>query len=87
MGPDAMKQSKSTKTRRPYLVAMVLGTAIAALGTAESAEISPQAINSISRYCTACWRNARLPPDLWGDCTQEVLCCWNACRRPAGSRC
>src|SRR4051794_34895212 len=74
MGLQAMKQPKSAKIRRPYLVAVVLGTALAAMGTAESAEISTQAISSISRYCTACWRNARLPPDLWGDCTQEVLC-------------
>jgi RNA polymerase sigma factor (sigma-70 family) len=72
-----MKQSSSSKIRRPYLVAMVLGTALAAMGTSESGcaeEISTRAISSISRYCTACWRNARLPPDLWGDCTQEVLC-------------
>lgn len=68
-----MKQTKSSRTRRPYLVAMVLGTALAAMG-AERSEVSPRAISSISRYCTACWRNAHLPPDLWGDCTQEVLC-------------
>jgi RNA polymerase sigma factor (sigma-70 family) len=63
--------------RRPYLVAVVLGTALAALGTAEKAQavesISPQAINNLSRYCTVCWKNARLPIDQWGDCTQEVL--------------
>lgn len=69
-----MKQSNSSKARRPYLVAMVLGTALAAMGTADGAEVSTRAIDSISRYCTTCWRNARLPPDLWGDCTQEVLC-------------
>jgi RNA polymerase sigma factor (sigma-70 family) len=27
----------------------------------------------MSRYCTVCWRNARLQPDHWSDCTQEVL--------------
>src|SRR5262249_60077215 len=26
------------------------------------------------RYRTACWRNARLDPRLWDDCTQEVCC-------------
>src|SRR5262249_37939591 len=26
-----------------------------------------------SRYCTVCWRNARLPADTWTDCTQEVF--------------
>jgi RNA polymerase sigma factor (sigma-70 family) len=27
----------------------------------------------MGRYCTACWRNARLPADAWSDCTQEVF--------------
>ena len=57
-----------------YLAAVVLGGALAALGPGASAgEISGQAIQDISRYCTACWRSARLPVDRWGDCTQEVL--------------
>src|SRR5213593_4816388 len=71
-----MKSSFTGKIRRPYLMAVVLGTAIAAVGPATNAnaeEISPKAINNISRYCTACWRNARLPQDQWNDCTQEVL--------------
>jgi RNA polymerase sigma factor (sigma-70 family) len=57
------------------MVAMVLGTALAAMTPAARAgqEASPGAINDISRYCTACWRNARLPVDRWGDCTQEVF--------------
>src|SRR5205807_5900385 len=71
-----MKTSITNKIRRPYLMAVVLGTAIAAMGPeakANASEISPKAINNISRYCTACWRNARLPQDQWNDCTQEVL--------------
>src|SRR4051812_45783605 len=31
------------------------------------------ALTGITRYCTACWRNARLPADVWPDCTQEVF--------------
>ena len=57
-------------------MAMVLGTALTALGPAR-AQASPdtlRAVNDMSRYCTACWRNARLPADHWNDCTQEVLC-------------
>jgi RNA polymerase sigma factor (sigma-70 family) len=72
-----MKSSLSSKIRRPYVMAVVLGTALAAFGSEDSAsasEISPKAISNISRYCTACWRNARLPQDQWNDCTQEVLC-------------
>src|SRR3954470_2236633 len=71
-----MKTSLTNKIRRPYLMAVVLGTALAAMGPeakADAGEISPKAINNISRYCTACWRNARLPQDQWNDCTQEVL--------------
>ena len=57
---------------------MVLGTALSALGTpaahsAATAETTARAVNDVSRYCTACWRNARLPAHCWGDCTQEVL--------------
>jgi RNA polymerase sigma factor (sigma-70 family) len=71
-----MKSSITRNVNRPYLMAVVLGTALAAAGAdaAEATEISPKAINNISRYCTVCWRNARLPEDQWGDCTQEVLC-------------
>ena len=71
-----MKSSITRNVRRPYLMAVVLGTALAAAGpeSTEATEISPKAINNISRYCTACWRNARLPEDQWSDCTQEVLC-------------
>ena len=66
------------KTRRHYVAAMVLGTALSALGSgtataATAADISPRDINHLDRYCTACWRNARLPMDRWPDCTQEVF--------------
>src|SRR5215469_8238517 len=66
----------ATKARkgRKYLVAVVLGTTLSAMGSAAASEISPRAVSDISRYCTACWRNARLDPDCWLDCTQEVFC-------------
>jgi RNA polymerase sigma factor (sigma-70 family) len=59
-----------------YVVAMVLGTALSALGTQASSASEPalRAVNDISRYCTTCWRNARLDPNSWTDCTQEVFC-------------
>jgi RNA polymerase sigma factor (sigma-70 family) len=71
-----MKSTITNKIRRPYLMAVVLGTALAAMGTdahVNAEEISPKAITNISKYCTVCWRNARLPQDQWNDCTQEVL--------------
>ena len=60
---------------RRVMAAVVLGTALSAIGgeRAVAAEVSPQAVNDIGRYCTSCWRNARLPADAWGDCTQEVF--------------
>jgi RNA polymerase sigma factor (sigma-70 family) len=57
-------------------MAMVLGTALTALGGAPASaapDTTLRAVNDISRYCTTCWRNARLHPDVWTDCTQEVL--------------
>jgi RNA polymerase sigma factor (sigma-70 family) len=67
------------KSRRPrkgrYVVAMVLGTALSALGSASVASpAEARAVNDISRYCTTCWRNARLDPNSWTDCTQDVFC-------------
>src|SRR5260370_19717747 len=56
---------------------MVLGTALSAFpgGQAKAAPAAPRdrTISDISRYCTACWRNARLPVTSWNDCTQEVF--------------
>jgi RNA polymerase sigma factor (sigma-70 family) len=74
----SMSRPKSSRNSgKPYVMAVVLGTALAALNSTESLsahEGNPeQAISNISRYCTACWRNARLPIDRWGDCTQEVF--------------
>src|SRR5947207_2313533 len=83
-GPDTRRRTltdtcASTSRRpRPYVMAMVLGTALSALSPAARAEgASPATLRTVadlSRYCTACWRNARLPADFWNDCTQEVLC-------------
>jgi hypothetical protein len=48
---------------------LVIG--LAAL-TAQASETD--LVRDIQRYCTVCWRNARLDPRLWDDCTQEVCC-------------
>lgn len=61
------------RSQRPYVVAMVLGTALSAFGPARAAASTQDAIRDMGRYCTTCWRNARLPADAWGDCTQEVF--------------
>jgi RNA polymerase sigma factor (sigma-70 family) len=62
--------------RRGAIAALVLGTALTAAGTAPAEPQTTEtlrAVGDISRYCTACWRNARLHPDSWTDCTQDVF--------------
>lgn len=69
---------QTQRKRRNVMAAVVLGTALSTMGAAPAAtaatpETVAQSLRDISRYCTACWRNARLPADCWNDCTQEVL--------------
>jgi RNA polymerase sigma factor (sigma-70 family) len=70
--------SPKHRLRKPYVMAVVLGTALSAFGPSQGVigqtpEETLRAINDMNRYCTTCWRNARLPLDAWGDCTQEVF--------------
>jgi RNA polymerase sigma factor (sigma-70 family) len=61
--------------RRPYMMAVVLGAALSAIGSAQADSAIPErTINDIARYCTTCWRNARIDPNQWGDCTHDVFC-------------
>lgn len=64
--------------RRQLLAAVLVGTALSALTTTSEVQgqvpdSTAQAVAALSRYCTVCWRNARLHPDCWADCTQEVF--------------
>ncbi|WP_250847186.1 RNA polymerase sigma factor [Aquisphaera insulae] len=63
--------SMLARTRRAGPAAMALVVGLAAL-TAQASET--ELVRDIQRYCTVCWRNARLDPTLWDDCTQEVCC-------------
>ena len=81
MIPSAAAQSRS------LVMAVVLGTALTTssggrsqVATVEQGapqnsgrDLSLETIRDITRYCNACWRNARLPADEWNDCTQQVL--------------
>jgi RNA polymerase sigma factor (sigma-70 family) len=71
---------RSAAGRRNVVVAVMLGTALTTLAPARASasapaadEPTPQTLTDLSRYCTACWKNARLPADYWTDCTQEVF--------------
>lgn len=69
-----MKRFVPAARSRAMMVAVVLGTALAASpAKGSTADLSPKAIQDISKYCQACWRNARLPADRWEDCTQSVF--------------
>lgn len=70
----------SKRSSRNMMVAMVLGTALAATPSkasastnAAGASASAKAVTDITKYCQTCWRNARLPADRWQDCTQAVF--------------
>jgi RNA polymerase sigma factor (sigma-70 family) len=66
----------TAQASRRLMAAVVVGTAMSALGAdARAAQAQPttDAVTDISKYCQVCWRNARLDPDSWPDCTQEVL--------------
>jgi DNA-binding CsgD family transcriptional regulator len=72
---------------RSVMVAVVLGTALTAGGNKANGQTATRtskfnpaddagqqdAVRDITRYCQACWRNARLPADRWPDCTQQVF--------------
>src|SRR5215203_118207 len=68
---DNQANTKGPRGRSGGTTAMALVVGLAAL-TAQASETD--LVRDIQRYCTACWRNARLDPGLWDDCTQEVCC-------------
>jgi RNA polymerase sigma factor (sigma-70 family) len=68
-----MKRSRSLSSTPRYVTALLVGTALSALGAVPAEASAARAVNDMTRYCTVCWRNARLQPDHWSDCTQEVL--------------
>lgn len=65
----------ATTRTRSVMAAVVLGTALSAAPelAAGPTAVPTAAVDDISRYCQACWRNARLPADRWQDCTQQVF--------------
>ena len=70
--------SASGRSMAGVMAAVMLGTGLggqdACAGTpSNSQQIDDSAVRDITRYCQVCWRNARLPDDLWADCTQQVF--------------
>lgn len=60
---------------RSMMMAVVIGASLTSSGESAQAAAPPpdRAIADLTKYCTACWRNARLPADRWDDCTQQVF--------------
>src|SRR6476660_8174826 len=71
MSPNVPPNPPSPRNRRAGPAAMALVVGLAALTACAS---ESELVHDIQRYCTVCWRNARLDPCLWDDCTQEVCC-------------
>ncbi|WP_422924969.1 sigma-70 family RNA polymerase sigma factor [Singulisphaera sp. PoT] len=71
MPQDTLVSPKGQRALRAGPTAMALVIGLAAL-TAHASE--SDLVRDIQRYCTVCWKNARLDPGLWDDCTQEVCC-------------
>src|SRR3954453_9469289 len=69
MSEETRQTPKANRSLRAGPTAMALVIGLAAL-TAQASE--SELVRDIQRYCTVCWRNARLDPGLWDDCTQEV---------------
>jgi RNA polymerase sigma factor (sigma-70 family) len=64
------------RTSNTMVAAMLVGAALATMGPRSpklSTPVKQERLTDISKYCTACWRNARLSADRWDDATQEVL--------------
>jgi RNA polymerase sigma factor (sigma-70 family) len=68
-GPPAPAESGRKRRAAPATMALVVGLAALTAGASEL-----DLVHNIQRYCAACWRNARLDPGVWDDCTQEVCC-------------
>lgn len=72
-----MVTPSSAARSRSMMAAVVIGTALSAMGARAATVSTPteetSLVNDLSKYCQACWRNARLPQDRWGDCTQQVF--------------
>jgi RNA polymerase sigma factor (sigma-70 family) len=69
--PSAAASRSQRALRGGTTTAMALVIGLAALtATASESDL----VRDIQRYCTVCWKNARLDPGLWDDCTQEVCC-------------
>jgi RNA polymerase sigma factor (sigma-70 family) len=71
-----MASIRETVTSRSMMAAVVIGTALAGateIAAAPSPPAATSALDDISKYCNACWRNARLPVDRWHDATQQVF--------------
>jgi len=66
--PGSRKGSRTLRTS-PGVMSLVVGLAALTVCASET-----DLVRDIQRYCTVCWRNARLDPGLWDDCTQEVCC-------------
>lgn len=71
-----MKSTPSRIKRGIAISACAAVVAIASAGEesrASQAVDESQAVEQMEKYCVASWRNARIMPQDWSDCTQQTL--------------
>lgn len=73
MIPSATSCSMASVMAAVMLGSVVSGPEACADTPPSNQQIDDLAVRDITRYCQVCWRNARLPDDSWGDCTQQVF--------------
>ncbi len=62
------------RARALVLVTALLGGQMVAREAAASHTSAVDgAVEQLQRYCTTCWKNARVPRAEWSDCTQQVF--------------
>ncbi len=74
MTQDAKTRNLPTKPSGPRRASPAVMGFVVGLAALTACAGETDLVRDIQRYCTACWRNARLDPGLWDDCTQEVCC-------------
>src|SRR5262245_33588623 len=80
--PDSTPQAfamvfwRIVRRRARALVSMpsfLVGQLVARDAAASHVSAVDGAVEQLQRYCSACWKNARVPRSEWSDCTQQVF--------------
>jgi len=71
---NATEPSQTNQPRRYVRSSTAAAALVVGLAALTIEAVEGTVVRDIQRYCTVCWKNARLDPGVWDDCTQEVCC-------------